>query len=189
MHFLLGRSHLVPWFANRHRFDMKILVLGIGNTLLSDEGAGVAAMNALRVKLGAAEDIEFLDGGTLSFTLAVPIADCDALLVFDAAMLDGPPGTWAAFEGEAMDRFLGEKRRFSVHEVGLLDLMAMARLAGDWPARRCLVAVRPEKLDWGEVLTPAVAAALPAMCDAAARQIADWRRRASNPVDAAPDNV
>lgn len=156
---------------------MNILVLGIGNTLLADEGAGVAAMNALRTQLGPCDDIEFLDGGTLSFTLAVPIATCDALVVFDAAMLNGPPGTWAAFEGEAMDRFLGEHRRFSVHEVGLLDLMTMARLAGDLPARRCLVAVRPEKLDWGEVLTPAVAAALPAMCAAAAEQLAAWRRQ------------
>jgi len=157
---------------------MKILVLGIGNTLLSDEGAGVAAMQALRAQLAPRQDIEFLDGGTLSFTLAVPIAACDALVVFDAAMLDGPPGTFAAFEGETMDRFLGEHRRFSVHEVGLLDLMSMARLAGDWPARRCLVAVKPARLDWGETLTPEVAAALPAMCAAATVQIGAWRRQA-----------
>lgn len=156
---------------------MKTLVLGIGNTLLSDEGAGVAAMTALREQLGPSDDIEFLDGGTLSFTLAVPIAACDALVVFDAAMLDGPPGTTAAFEGAVMDRFLGEHRRFSVHEVGLLDLMTMARLAGDFPERRCLIAVRPEKLDWGKALTPAVAAALPVMCAAAAVQIEAWRRQ------------
>lgn len=154
---------------------MKILVLGIGNTLLCDEGAGVAAMRALEARLGPDADIGFLDGGTLSFTLAVPIASCDALVVFDAAMLDGPAGTVAAFEGEEMDRFLGEHRRFSVHEVGLLDLMTMARLAGDLPARRCLVAVRPEKVGIGDTLTPAVAAALPAMCNAAAEQIAAWR--------------
>jgi hydrogenase maturation protease len=153
---------------------MKILVLGIGNTLLCDEGAGVAAMRTLERLLDSRNGIEFLDGGTLSFTLAVPIAACDALLVFDAAMLDGPPGTVAAFEGEAMDRFLGENRRFSVHEVGLLDLMTMTRLTGDLPEHRCLIAVKPAKLDWGEDLTPAVAAALPAMCAAATAQMSRW---------------
>lgn len=155
-----------------------ILVLGIGNTLLADEGVGVRAMEALRQRMdgaGTAGDIEFLDGGTLSFTLAVPIAECDALIVFDAAMVDGPPGSVACFEGEAMDRFLGENRKSSVHEVGLLDLMAITQLTGHWPARRALIGVRPEKVDWGEALTPAVAAALGGMCDLAEAVIGRWR--------------
>ena len=66
---------------------MKILVLGIGNTLLADEGVGIVAMHELEARFGAREDMEFIDGGTLSFTLAVPISECDALLVIDAAEL------------------------------------------------------------------------------------------------------
>ena len=101
---------------------MTILVLGIGNTLLADEGVGIVAMRELETQFGAREDMEFLDGGTLSFTLAVPISECDALLVIDAAELGAAPGTVRSFEGEAMDQFLGENRKSSVHEVGLLDL-------------------------------------------------------------------
>ena len=52
---------------------MKILVLGIGNTLLTDEGVGIVAMRELEARFGAREDMEFIDGGTLSFTLAAPI--------------------------------------------------------------------------------------------------------------------
>jgi len=155
-----------------------ILVLGIGNTLLADEGVGVRAMEALRARMaefGATDEIDFLDGGTLSFTLAVPIAECDALIVFDAAMVDGPPGSVGSFTGEAMDRFLGENRKSSVHEVGLLDLMAITQLTGHWPQRRALIGVRPEKVDWGEDLTPAVAAALDRMCVLAEELIAEWR--------------
>jgi hydrogenase maturation protease len=154
---------------------MAILVLGLGNTLLSDEGVGVVAMQSLHERLGDAEDIEFLDGGTLSFTLAVPIEECDALIVFDAAMVDGPVGSVACFEGETMDRFLGENRKASVHEVGLLDLMVIATLTGHWPARRALIGIRPEKLDLGETLTPAVAAGVDEMCRCAEALIGGWR--------------
>lgn len=157
---------------------MNILVLGIGNTLLSDEGVGVVAMQTLQrqmVEQGTDTDVEFLDGGTLSFTLAVPIEECDALIVMDAAMIDGPTGSVGCYEGEAMDRFLGENRKASVHEVGLLDLMAIARLMEKWPERRALIGIRPAKLDWGEVLTPAVADGVAIMCKQAEEMISNWR--------------
>ncbi len=140
---------------------MKILVLGIGNTLLTDEGVGIVAMRELEAHFGAREDMEFLDGGTLSFTLAVPISECTALLVIDAAELGAAPGTVRSFEGEEMDDFLGENRKSSVHEVGLLDLRSISLLTGHWPVLRALIGVQPEVVGWGETLTPAVAAAMP----------------------------
>ncbi len=152
-----------------------ILVLGIGNTLLSDEGVGVVAMNALKKQLDPCQGIDFLDGGTLSFTLAVPIAECSALLVFDAAELSAPAGTVAMVEGEAMDRFLGENRKSSVHEVGLIDLMTISKLTERWPVRRALIGVQPAKLDWGEMLTEAVDRAVPEMCRQAKDLIDRWQ--------------
>ena len=143
---------------------MKILVLGIGNTLLADEGVGIVAMLQLQTQFGARDDMEFLDGGTLSFTLAVPIAECDALLVIDAAELGEAPGTVRSFEGEEMDRFLGASRKSSVHEVGLLDLMSISLLSGRWPQRRALIGIQPAVIAWGEELSPIVAAALPKVC-------------------------
>jgi hydrogenase maturation protease len=143
---------------------MKILVLGIGNTLLIDEGVGIFAMQELEAHYGQREDMEFLDGGTLSFTLAVPIAECDALLVIDAAELEAAPGTVRSFEGADMDRFLGASRKSSVHEVGLLDLMSISMLSGCWPQQRALIGIQPAVIDWGEELSPVVAAALPEVC-------------------------
>lgn len=155
---------------------MKTLILGIGNTLLADEGVGVVAMEELAARYGAREDMEFLDGGTLSFTLAVPISECDALLVIDAAELGATPGTVRSFEGEEMDRFLGENRKSSVHEVGLLDLRSVSLLTGHWPTRRALVAIQPALVGWGETLTPAVAAALPHICDVSAGIVTRFSR-------------
>lgn len=160
---------------------MKILVLGIGNTLLADEGVGIVAMRELEARFGNREDMEFLDGGTLSFTLAVPISECAALLVIDAAEFDAAPGTVRSFEGEVMDRFLGANRKSSVHEVGLLDLMSISRLTGHWPERRALIGIQPALVDWGETLTPTVAAALPEVCEIASGIIG---RFASQKIDA-----
>ena len=154
---------------------MKTLVLGIGNTLLTDEGVGIHVTQHLQTLLPAAEDIEILDGGTLSFTLAGPIEDADALIVVDAAQLKSAPGTLRLFEGEAMDAFLLGNRKSSVHEVGLTDLMSIARLTGSWPERRALVAIQPEKVDWGEHPTARVAAAIPLACARIRSLIESWR--------------
>ena len=148
---------------------MKILVLGIGNTLLTDEGVGIIAMRALEAQFGTRKDMEFLDGGTLSFTLAVPISECSALLVIDAAEFGAVPGTVRSFVGDEMDRFLGENRKSSVHEVGLLDLRSISLLTGHWPEQRALIGVQPEVVSWGETLTPVVAAAMPEVCEIAVK--------------------
>ncbi len=159
---------------------MSLLILGIGNTLLSDEGIGIHVIDALRPLHVASADVELLDGGTLSFSLAPAIEDASALIVVDAAQLKAAPGTVAVFEGEAMDRFLLGNRKQSVHEVGLTDLMSIARLAGHWPARRALIGIQPEKLDWGETPTPAVAAAIPVAVDRVDALIARWRTEADD---------
>jgi len=153
---------------------MKTLVLGIGNTLLTDEGVGVHVLERLGAE-SLPDDVELLDGGTLSFTLAGPIQEADALVVVDAANLKSSPGTLRVFEGEAMDAFLMGNRKSSVHEVGLTDLRAIAILAGHWPERRALVAIQPQAVDWGEAPTPVVAAAIPDAAAAIRALIRGWR--------------
>lgn len=135
-------------------------MLGIGNTLLTDEGAGVHALEALRATYPQPEDVTYLDGGTLSFTLAGEVEDADNLIVIDAAQLKREPGAVACMTNEAMDEFLGSCKR-SVHEVGLLDLLDIARLTDSLPSKRALVAIQPDKIDWGEQPTKPVAEAIP----------------------------
>jgi len=157
---------------------MKILVLGIGNTLLMDEGAGVHVLSALRAGPALPDDVELLDGGTLSFTLAGPIQDADALIVVDAANIDSPAGHWRLMEGDAMDAFLLGNRKSTVHEVGLTDLRAIALLAGHWPARRAMLAIQPQVMDWGEAPTAVVAAAIPAVAAAIFDLVGAWQHEA-----------
>ena len=137
----------------------RTLILGLGNTLMTDEAVGVIVIRRLLAE-GGLGDVGLLDGGTLSFTLAAPIGDSPRLIVVDAAIMGEPPGTVRVFEDEAMDRQLSGIGK-SVHEVSLMDLMDMARITDSLPQRRALVGVEPAVIEWGEELSPAVAAAVP----------------------------
>lgn len=151
-----------------------IAVLGLGNTLLTDDGAGVRVIALLQQAEDLPGDVALLDGGTLSFTLLAAITDAAGLLVIDAAHMGLPPGVVRCFEEGAMDRFLTRPGQGSVHEVGLSELLDMARLQDRLPARRALVAIQPASLDWGDAPTSAVAAALPYAAARARARIDSW---------------
>jgi hydrogenase maturation protease len=153
----------------------KTLILGIGNTLLQDEGAGVHAIRMLAEQTAQRDDIELMDGGTLSFSLAGAIEDAEQLIVIDAAQYDGVPGTTKVFVGEQMDEYIGSNRKLSVHEVSLIDLMMIARLAEQLPQQRALIGIQPQTIDWGEAPSPPVAAAIRQACDQAMQLVAEWQ--------------
>lgn len=153
----------------------RTLILGLGNTLLTDEGAGIHALSALQNHFADREDVDFLDGGTLSFTLAVPIENTDRLIVIDAAQLHAAPGTVRVFVDDAMDRYLGGNNKRSAHEVGLIDLMIIARLTDRLPQRRALIGIQPRDIDWGDRPSAPVAAAMPKVCDLARELIRSWQ--------------
>lgn len=142
---------------------VQTLVLGIGNILLTDEAVGVKVVEHLRAGQGDRPELRLLDGGTLSFNLIEDICAQPQLIVVDAARFDQPAGSVRCFEGAEMDRYLSRAGR-SVHEVGLRDLLDIARLTERLPIRRALVGIEPHTIAWGEELTDAVA---PAVAEAA----------------------
>jgi hydrogenase maturation protease len=152
----------------------KTLILGIGNVLLQDEGAGVHAIRLLADLDLQRDDIELMDGGTLSFSLAGAIEDAARLIVIDAAQYDGEPGSTKVFVGEQMDTFIGSNRKCSVHEVSLVDLMAIALLAGQLPQQRALIGIQPQTIAWGDTPTPHVSAAIQLACDQALQLVEEW---------------
>ncbi len=150
-----------------------ILVLGMGNILLADDGVGVRLIERLQMQQRAGA-VQFIDGGTLSFSLLEFMQVADAMLVADAAELGAAPGTVRVFENEAMDAFLRSSRRRSVHEVGLCDLLDMARLLDCVPSRRALMCVQPASIAWSNVLSPPVADSFDAACLQATAVLRRW---------------
>lgn len=148
------------------------LLLGIGNVLLGDEGVGAAVVHQFS-RQHPRDDVQCLDGGTLSFTLAQPIGECQRLIVVDAAALGEAPGSVRVFEGEAMDHQLRAHAR-SVHEVSLGDLFDMARLTDTLPAYRALIGIEPDSIGWSDHLSPAVDAAQAQALEHITRLLARW---------------
>jgi hydrogenase maturation protease len=149
------------------------LVLGVGNTILTDEGVGPWVVEHLRALNPGAPGITWMDGGTLSFSIASDVEDAQHLIVVDATELKAEPGTVRVFVDEEMDAMLGGHGR-SIHEVGLMDLMNMARLTERLPKRRALVGIQPAVIDWGTEPSASVGAAMPVAARAVAALIEEW---------------
>lgn len=156
-----------------HTESMKTLVLAIGNSLLTDEGVGIHALLAMEKLHPDIAGVTYMDGGTLSFTLAGAVEDTDNLIVLDATQLKSEPGTVDCLVNEDMDNFLGTCKR-SVHDIGLLDLLDISRLTGNLPERRALVAIQPDVIDWGDYPTAKVAAAIPVVVEKVLALMQQW---------------
>jgi hydrogenase maturation protease len=149
-----------------------VLVLGVGNTLMTDDGAGPAVIAALAAS-GARAGVRLIDGGTCGLTLLPEIEACAALIVVDAALIDGPAGRVETYEGAAMDALLRSVKS-TAHEVAMTDLLDGARALGALPERRALVAVKPARIAVGLAPTPEIAAALPEAQAAVEALLARW---------------
>lgn len=151
-----------------------ILVLGLGNILLSDEAVGVRVVEYLRDHHEKeTKGLNLMDGGTMGLSLLVAMEDCDAMIILDAAVLGKDAGAVQVFEGQEMDHFLRHRGR-SPHDIGLDDIMDGLRLREAVPEHRALVGIQPRVLTVGEDLTPDVKAAVPLAGQAVINLISDW---------------
>ena len=150
------------------------MVLGLGNTLLGDDGAGIKVVQQLRASRRTPSGVRFLDGGTLSFSLLGDIENTDSLIVVDAAQLGEAPGTVHIYRDLAMDKFLLSKRSCSVHEVSLSELLDMSRLTGCLPAHRAFVGIQPEIIDWNTEVSESVRSGLETACTHVRALITRW---------------
>lgn len=150
-------------------------IVGIGNTLLSDEGVGVHALHYLQEKHPALEDVIFIDGGTLGFSLAAWLDETDNLIVLDAAQLNSPPGTVKLMEGAAMDDYIATGKH-SAHDVGFLDLLSINRMTSTLPENRALIGIQPENLSWGTSPTEKIGKTLPEIEQHVLNLLTNWRK-------------
>ena len=135
-----------------------ILVLGVGNILLSDEGVGVRVVEALQwMKLP--DGVEVLDGGTASMALLDSLSNRDEVIVIDAVKGNHDPGTIYRFTPADMNA--QKEIVTSLHQIDLLDALSQVELLGHAPHDVVLYGIEPKELGLGLELTPEVKAALP----------------------------
>ena len=150
----------------------KTLVLGLGNILLSDEGVGVRVVERLQECYGLPPEVQILDGGTLGLDLLPYVENSDRLLVVDALEVGAEPGTLARLEGDEVPAYFAPK--ISVHQMGLVDLLAAARLAGYALEKLVLWGAQPGKMDVGLELSPAVAAQVEPLVEKVLAELNGW---------------
>ncbi len=147
-----------------------VLVLGVGNILLRDDGAGVHLVNRMPLlSAGWNGAVEFLEGGTQGLALLSEIAGRSALVLLDAAALGALPGTvHVRRDGEVLDLC---RRGGTAHEGNAGELLAVAGLLGELPQRIAMVGIEPLLLETGIGLSDPVRRAIPAALEVARQEV------------------
>ena len=109
----------------------RILVLGVGNILFTDEGIGVRAAEEMQRLYDFSDNVTIMDGGTLGTRLMDPILNCDQLIVIDAVLGDGEAGSIYRLTGEDLRKSLAFKD--SMHQTDLVDTLIMCEIVGNRP--------------------------------------------------------
>jgi len=128
---------------------VRIVVVGVGNLLLKDEGIGVHIVHALQ-QIDIPHDIKIIDGGT-SPDLPYYFKDTDKLIIIDAMKGEGKPGTVYRFQPHDVN--IESKGMVSVHELGLEQSLKMMRLTRSEPKEIVIIGIEPKEIDWGTELS------------------------------------
>jgi len=143
------------------RSPLNVLVLGLGNILLSDEGAGVRAVEALGRRFDCSDAVECIDGGTMGFDLLPYIEGRSHIVILDALKIGNAPGTIRRID-EPPAYF---RSKTSPHQTGLSDVLGIAAMTGDLPKHITLFGIEAKQISTGLTLSPEVADNLERLVD------------------------
>jgi hydrogenase maturation protease len=148
----------------------RVLIAGVGNELLSDDGVGVHAVRALQAE--PIPGVTMIEIGTAILHGLDYLESADRVLVIDAANGGQPPGTIYLFDAEANER---PKAVTSIHAMGLREA-ANLLLDGQRVPSITVLGVEPQTFDYGMKLSCPVQAALPRVVSLARQTVLGWRR-------------
>lgn len=131
--------------ADPGQSSLNVLVLGLGNILLSDEGAGIRAVEELRKNYDLSAAVEIVDGGTMGLELLPYFEERSHILIVDAVKSGNTPGTVTRIENPPA--FLQEKT--SPHQIGLPDVLRIAAITDRLPRNVILLGIEPKQLSTG----------------------------------------
>jgi len=146
----------------------RIMIMGVGNVLLSDEGVGIHILKQFK------EDeipinVELIEAGTAGLELAHLIQDTDFLIVVDAVNAKSQPGALFRFKPDDIT-IIPEMFEVSFHQVGIMEVLSTVSIFGT-PPKTIIYGVQPKSLDWGMELSQDVAAILPGLKEQILREI------------------
>ena len=137
----------------------KIMVLGVGNILLRDEGVGVRVVERLRAACAFPENVELVDGGTAGLDLLPVVEGVDQLIIIDTVKAGGPAGAIYRFTPDDIVQKVPYKT--SLHQIGMVEVFAIAQALGR-KIEAVIIGVEPEDMSsWGLEMTDTIEAKVP----------------------------
>ncbi|MCJ7646344.1 hydrogenase maturation protease [bacterium] len=150
----------------------KIVVLGVGNLLLRDEGVGVHLIQKLR-EMEVGEGVELIEGGTSILDFLTRMEDISKLIIVDAIKLGGKPGT--TYEICVDDSLLkGGKDITSLHQLGVVETLALIKKMGKLPPT-VIIGIEPKEIAYGLELSPEIERELEKMVNLILKEVRDKR--------------
>jgi hydrogenase maturation protease len=148
---MLTEDDVISPFSNSppEETTPRIVVIGVGNLLLKDEGIGIHTVKALQ-EIDLPPDIELIDGGTSPDLIAYTRAG-GKMIIIDAAKAGGEPGAVYRFKPE--DLAGGKGILTSAHEMGVVENLKLMALTGNEPREIVIIGIEPKDIDWGTVLS------------------------------------
>lgn len=153
-------------------FVSEITVLGVGNTILSDEGFGVRVVEYLQKNYTFPQNVQLVDGGTLGVELMHFIVGTQKLLIIDS--INGGVEAGRIFHLRDDEIFRHFTQKISAHEVGIQDVLTMLEITGKKIPRVELIGAQPYSLEAGTELTPQMKKLLPVFATKALEILQGW---------------
>lgn len=152
--------------------DARVVVLGLGNMLMADDGVGLAALARLDEEWFVPRSVSLVDGGTWGMNLLPVIERADRLLIFDAIDFNEPAGAVIRLERGDIPRFLAQK--LSPHQVDLREVLALAELRGTLPDQIIALGIQPARVEMSTSLSPVVEEKLDELVALGAAALGEW---------------
>jgi hydrogenase maturation protease len=157
--------------------QINVLVLGIGNLVMSDDAIGVMVAQRIQKEYCFAENVEVMDGGTLGLDLLPKLENITNLIMIDAVETGKEAGTCVRLTGQELPIALQTK--LSPHQMGLKDLLAVSELMGHSPKEMVLIGVQPGSIEMEIGLTTEVEAQLDFLIANVLSELANWGIKAT----------
>jgi len=151
--------------------DNRVVILGVGNVLLSDEGVGVHIVRKM-MTMDIPREIEIIEGETFGFGLMDVVSETDRLVILDAVKGGGPPGSIYRFDFEDLAT-CPQSFRTSAHQVGILEVVQLSELLGCQP-RTTIIGIEPKVVGMGLGLSPEVEAKIPLVIQLALDEVKSY---------------
>lgn len=129
----------------------RTVIFGIGNTLMSDDGAGVRVLELLK---NLPKDVEIIEMATGGMTLLHKLDGLSTAIIVDAVDFRGQPGEVRIFKPGDMESI--KTVGYSLHDLDILKVLELARQMGTLPKEVFIAAIQPASLEMGKPLTPQV---------------------------------